>query len=116
MIYFIEAQGVGMIKIGYSAKNSDKRIVLFQTGSPVRLLKLALIDGDLEEEHRLHCHFYELWSHGEWFRDGPDLRDFIETEAEPWDRTVYVEFLLVTILRRKARIEDEARRRLEVKI
>lgn len=76
MIYFVQPQGGGLIKIG-CAKDPEARLRNLQTASPVRLVILATMDGDILDEQRLHRRFRQLRQHGEWFAPAIELRSFI---------------------------------------
>lgn len=69
MIYFIEAVGAGLIKIGYTAGKAEDRLKQLQTGCPHKLRVLATFDGyDQEDEQRIHRELDHLRDKGEWFR------------------------------------------------
>lgn len=78
-VYFIEAVGVGLIKIGL-ANCVRKRLASLTPASPVplRLMCKTPTDrvGTLEKE--LHVRFAEHRAHGEWFRVAPDLTAYID--------------------------------------
>jgi len=80
MIYFIQAEPNGRIKIGKAA-SPEKRLIHLQIGSPMRLKLLGTKEGDAEEEKRIHTLFYKHWSHGEWFEPVPELIEFIKRES-----------------------------------
>lgn len=88
MIYFVEAESVSMIKIGWTARAPESRLAALQTGSPVKLRLIAVMPGDREDEYNLHGRWAALWSHGEWFRSHPSLVEFIGDVATPWDEWV----------------------------
>lgn len=76
MIYFLQAEGGGPIKIGYS-ENVKKRRKTLQTASPKILRVLATTPGGEESERLLHERFRHLHIRGDWFRTSQDLREFI---------------------------------------
>lgn len=84
MIYFIWAQSCELIKIGSTTRSPDIRLSDLQTGSPVRLSRLSLMRGGVDEERAIHLRFGRLRSHGEWFWADKSLVDFICESAEPW--------------------------------
>jgi hypothetical protein len=92
LIYFIEADACKAIKIGYSRSDPNERLAILQTGSPAKLTRLALMAGSLSDEYKLHERFKALRSHGEWFRDEPELRDFIQEHAVPWVDWAHIQF------------------------
>jgi hypothetical protein len=85
VIYFIEAVGTAMIKIGHTNQTPAARLQTLQVGCPVRLLGLGLMVGDREDEVVIHRRFASLKMHGEWFRDSSKIRNFIVRECQPWE-------------------------------
>jgi hypothetical protein len=74
MIYFVQAEGVGHIKIGYTdGESADSRLATLQTGSPVPLRILHTMPGTMEDEKNLHRRFASAGVGGEWFKAVPDL-------------------------------------------
>ncbi len=77
-VYFMENPTAGLIKIGYSGDiKKRKQAIEQQTGQ--RLTVLAELPGGRELEKVLHESFSDLRQLGEWFKDSPRLRQFIET-------------------------------------
>lgn len=72
VVYFIEAEGLGLVKIGYSA-HVEVRIVSLATehGCPMRLIKT--FPGSRWTERWLHTLFAEHRRTGEWFDAEPVL-------------------------------------------
>jgi len=58
------------IKIGWS-NNPQERIKSIQTGSPYKVMTMAVLPGDSEVENALHNKFKKYRTSGEWFTD-PD--------------------------------------------
>lgn len=74
MIYFVEAVGVGNIKIGFTgADDVQFRIDQLQTGCPVPLRLLNAVPGTEQDEKDLHRRFAANRVHGEWFKPAPEL-------------------------------------------
>lgn len=74
MIYFIQAEGVGHIKIGFTdSEDAGVRLATLQTGSPVQLRLIGTIPGTVEDEKNLHRRFASECVHGEWFKPVPHL-------------------------------------------
>ena len=71
-IYFVEAVGLDLIKIGY-AMDPWKRFHILLSAAPVPLKMLAMKPGGPVEESRLHQQFAAQRSHGEWFRRCPEF-------------------------------------------
>jgi hypothetical protein len=70
------------IKIGF-AVDPKRRVAHLQGGSPDRLELLATIPGSPRLERQLHHRFKGLRHSGEWFRQGPNLLEFIENARSP---------------------------------
>jgi hypothetical protein len=81
-IYFIRAaNGTGPIKIGCT---NDLQV---RFGQLMRQLKqpiciLAFASGDFRDEAALHRKFANLREHGEWFRPGQELLDYIHSTVD----------------------------------
>ncbi len=75
MIYFLEAVGVGNIKIGFTdSLDASDRLSDLQTGSPVPLRLLGTIPGTMADEKDLHRRFASALACGrEWFKPVPEL-------------------------------------------
>jgi hypothetical protein len=77
-VYFIQGVSGGCVKIGYTTNIQD-RLKTLQTGSPIKLKVLYLIEGATpEQEKELHKKFNKYHSHGEWFHPHPALLAYIE--------------------------------------
>lgn len=78
MIYFIQAEGIGHIKIGFTdSDDASVRLATLQTGSPVPLRLLGTFPGLVEDEKNLHRRFASAKVHGEWFKPIPELMRLI---------------------------------------
>lgn len=75
-VYFVEAVGTSRIKIGVARRLRD-RIQGLQTASPVPLRLLGFVDGDDEEERRLHRAFGAYRTIGEWFEAAAEIVEYI---------------------------------------
>lgn len=74
MIYFVQADIIGYIKIGHSSQAKlAKRLVALQTGSPVLLRVLATTPGGRERKQEFHLRFGPHRLHGEWFQPCAEL-------------------------------------------
>lgn len=80
-VYFIEAIGLGKIKIGRTKGDPMERLRSLSTGSPCELHLLGHIDGNGGTEKELHKRFSHIRTSREWFHGTQELRDFIEKEA-----------------------------------
>jgi len=77
MIYFIQGENGGPIKIGYT-KNLVNRMFVLQEGNPYKLVVLGTMDGTLAAEQRLHTKFEKHRFRSEWFEDCEEIREFIK--------------------------------------
>lgn len=78
LVYFIRQEN--LIKIGFSNDVARRRQTL--GGGSV----LATMPGDQFTERALHKKFNHLRAHGEWFRPGAELLDYIRSlRREPRD-------------------------------
>lgn len=83
-VYFIQADGNGYIKIGWTSGHPDVRLRDLIMMSPVRLVPLGVFPGPLSFEARLHARFAGFRTHGEWFRPEAPLLGFIKRWAWRW--------------------------------
>lgn len=70
-----------LVKIG-KAFDIAKRVKELQTGHPIALTLLAVLDPNPENERQHHAKFEEYWFDGEWFTFGPGLRQAIREARE----------------------------------
>ena len=75
-VYFIEAQGTDLVKIGIAAQPKE-RLRELQTASPHRLAILATMPGGKPKESHLHRQFAAHRAAGEWFHRTPELDELI---------------------------------------
>ncbi len=68
MIYFAQADGTDLVKIGCTAGDPTKRLRELQTGCPQPLKLIAAVDGGEADEARWHRDFAADRVNGEWFR------------------------------------------------
>jgi hypothetical protein len=69
-VYAIQAIGVGLVKLGYTAKDVSRRLETLRLMSPVPLTLIWNHAATPDDELLLHKHFASYRRHGEWF----DLR------------------------------------------
>jgi hypothetical protein len=79
-VYFVEAEGLGLIKIGRS-RTMWMRMAKWYTDCPVPVKILGLMPGDHDVELWMHVKFAEYRVRGEWFRDCSDIRKWIEEKT-----------------------------------
>jgi hypothetical protein len=78
VVYFIQPECGGPIKIGYSS-DVRRRIEEFQPGCPYKLKPLLCVrGGTIFDEKKLHRKFEKHRLHGEWFKPVPEIFEFIE--------------------------------------
>lgn len=77
MIYFIYAEQVERVKIGFTRTSVEKRLSELQCGSPVPLTLLAIIGGTVKHEQELHRLFKRFHVRGEWFEYHDEIKAFI---------------------------------------
>jgi hypothetical protein len=87
VVYVLGTPGSNTVKIGRTT-NLAKRVAEIQRMSPVPLAALWTHPGGHELETRLHRHFADFRSHGEWFAFRRDAVQLIQwaVEDEPWNR------------------------------
>lgn len=87
VVYVLGTPGSSTVKIG-TTTNLAKRVGDIQRMSPVPLAVLWTVTGGHELETRLHRHFADFRSHGEWFtfRANPVQLIRWAVEDEPWLR------------------------------
>lgn len=86
LIYFIQEQSNGYIKIGITA-NLKKRLIALQTANPNKLILIGCIiylnkEKAKETESNFHKNFSHLKINGEWFQPKKELRDFLEIDCK----------------------------------
>jgi len=72
-IYFVQREGGGPIKIGFST-NIEKRVRMLQIASPELLHVIAHGPGTLAEENLLQRRLAAFRVRGEWYRDCDEIR------------------------------------------
>lgn len=80
LCYFVGAQQVGLVKIGY-AKDVEMRVNHLQVNTPVEVRLLATAEGGLWREREYHIRFAADRVRGEWFKLTPEIEKEIERLA-----------------------------------
>jgi hypothetical protein len=84
MIYIVRTgqEDGGYLKIGYSGKSVKNRVKKLQTGSPLPLDILGVLDGGILEEKELHkkLNRFRVRTDGEWFYDCTEIRQDLGLE------------------------------------
>lgn len=79
-VYFFYALGGKSIKIGFST-NFDCRLRTVATYCPHEIMPIAVIPGKQQEERKAHRILRSCRIRGEWFRDCPQVWNYIERHA-----------------------------------
>ena len=87
-IYFIEAVGMNLVKIGYTI-NPPKRFMAMLTASPAPLSLLGCIAGGPQKEAKLHAQLAEHRLHGEWFKMVPEVLSVVATADRQYGHEFY---------------------------
>lgn len=82
MIYFVQAEHGGPIKIGRADK-PEERLRDLQIGNPYRLRLTRTVEGVRIDEWRLHRLFAPLRLQGEWFKPHPVLAAMADAKEDP---------------------------------
>jgi hypothetical protein len=77
VVYFIQSGKDGPIKIGWS-QDVGRRMSELQVANALPLALLGVTPGTMETESEFHARFAHLRMKAEWFKDSPEIRDFIE--------------------------------------
>jgi Meiotically Up-regulated Gene 113 (MUG113) protein len=85
LIYFVRSH-LGFIKIGYTTAHPHDRLSEMQVGNPHELELVGVHKGTKQIEARLHKRFRHLHVRGEWFREEPDLAEYVAKNTTPVDR------------------------------
>lgn len=78
-IYFIKSEMLGMIKIGFTLGDVNKRISSIQSGSADKVTLIKWVNGTEIEERKLHRLFEDCNCHREWFYPKEKLLKYIES-------------------------------------
>lgn len=80
-VYVIGNRTMKICKIGFSI-NPCKRIKAIQTGCPYPVEIIALFEGDIKTERKLHKRYVKFKTNGEWFVYDGILKQNILTAIE----------------------------------
>lgn len=109
MVYFIQAEESGRIKIGKTTIDAERRRCALQTGSPEKLKLLTVLKSNSEK--KLHNKFKGERLHGEWFRPSPALMRFIQTavaeQDSKWRQLIQAEPKLQDLFQQARAIKDD---------
>lgn len=87
-IYFIEAEEVALLKIGWSI-DPEQRLMQLREQAPIDMRIVSAFAGTISDERRLHRQFKDLRTRSEWFRYEPPLTHLVakirrEQGPYPW--------------------------------
>jgi hypothetical protein len=86
MIYFIQIEEYGPIKVGYTyERTAERRLTGLQTACPYRLILRGVIQGDESEESKILKYLAAHRLRGEWFAPHPFVIDTIQGMVGKWD-------------------------------
>ncbi len=89
VIYFVQGEYGGPIKIGFST-DLRKRLGSLQSSNPYKLILLMAIPGSRKTEQGIHDRLNAHWLRGEWYNDAPAIYEKIERLREK-HRKIYEE-------------------------
>jgi hypothetical protein len=78
VVYFIEAVGMGLVKIGYTLRPVERFMGMLGV-CPCPLSLLGSMQGGPRKERQLHNQLAEYRTHGEWFKKVPEVEAVIAT-------------------------------------
>ena len=81
MIYFFQTSHA--IKIGYTNRLAENRLVACQTGNHEKITIAGVMVGDMNTEKELHRRFRRTRLHGEWFSIDYALTSYISRHSVP---------------------------------
>jgi T5orf172 domain len=84
LVYFIQSDDDGPIKIGYVSRASafEARLRDLQVGSPFPLSVMRTVPGNRRTEAAMHIRFGASRVSGEWFLPSDDLLKFLRPSVE----------------------------------
>lgn len=106
MVYFIEAVGVGLVKIGFTDGEPEVRLRQLQTGCPHKLRLRMAFAAERSVEQWCHEKFGHLRTGGEWFQLTLEIEAFIAAVRWVWPKQDRIEARLDRIEARLADLES----------
>ena len=83
MVYFIQQDTDGPIKIGYTDSNIKARLDNMQCASHKELRVIGYISGGRDREKQLHALFDDHRLRGEWFSPVEAITEYCQTNTLP---------------------------------
>lgn len=77
MIYFVQVNHTGPVKIGYTRVTPSYRLTFLQCGNPFKLNIRGVIQGTKADEQNLHRKFRQHRIRGEWFKHRGNVKQFV---------------------------------------
>jgi len=84
VVYFIEAVGLDLVKIGYT-EELIRRFKEIRTACPVKIQLVGFLNGDRSAEAHLHRQYKDYRAEGEWFRVSQQTLDYWRSHLDNWD-------------------------------
>lgn len=81
VVYFVQRESDGAIKIGYSAR-LHYRLYNLKSVAGEALKILSIFDGGQQAEKEMHALFDNFRLSGEWFEPRREILEYIETRSE----------------------------------
>lgn len=77
-VYFIEAVGSGLVKIGWTLGDLEKRFRSLCSGNALPLKVRGFVSGQEDVERLFHLYFGAYRAHGEWFREEGEFAEYLK--------------------------------------
>ena len=77
-IYFLLAENIDAIKIGFTRNDIKERMRHYSCHSPYDFDLLKIIEGTMLEEAALHKRFVKYKIRSEWFVYSDEIKEFID--------------------------------------
>lgn len=87
-IYFLQANGDGPIKIGFTTNDPVRRKTMLQTGCPWPVKLIGAIEGTESQEKQIHLLLSRWKTSGEWFESHPIVLAAINEALSVGNRVV----------------------------
>lgn len=85
IIYFIQVQPAGPIKIGCTTMNVVQRLATLQECCPYELRWIGYLPGSRAKERQIHKRFSTARIRSEWFDPVPELTAYIQESCPTFD-------------------------------